>query len=171
MIVSIIKVGPDNTGAFADIWISWLRNATGRGPEAEDLQVMTDPGAYYEKTGGTALLAICEDQVVGAVGVKGLGSSGFELCKLVVMEAARGNGAGRALVEACLRYARKRGGPVLYLQSFNALEIALGLYRRMGFIETGAPPEMTVLIRTEVVMAKALRSEGVTPSGMERGAA
>jgi putative acetyltransferase len=130
----------------------------GRDSEPEDLQVMADPGAYYGETGGTALLAIFEETIVGAIAVKGLGASGVELCKLVVTEAARGHGAGRALVQACLHYTKKRGGPVLYLQSFNALQIALGLYGRMGFVEASAPPEMTVLARAEVVMAKALES-------------
>jgi putative acetyltransferase len=158
MTVSIIKIGPENMDAFASIWISWLKNTIGRDPEAEDLEVMADPAGYYAKTGGTALLAMDEGEIVGGVAVKGLGASGFEFCKLIVTETARGNGGGRALVEACLHYAKKQGGPVLYLQSFSALQIALGLYSRMGFVETGAPPEMTVLARTEVVMANALGS-------------
>lgn len=158
MTVSIIEIGPDNADAFASIWIRWLQNTIGRDPEPEDLEVMADPADYYGKTGGTALLAMDDGEIVGGVAVKGLGAAGFEFCKLVVTEAARGNGAGRALVEACLHYAKEQGGPVLYLQSFNALQVALGLYGRMGFVQTDAPPEMTVLARTEVVMAKALGS-------------
>ena len=140
--------------AFAGIWIPWLRDTMGRTPEAEDLEVMADPAAYYRKSGGEAFLASIDGAVVAAVAVKGLGASGFEFCKLVVTEAARGHGAGRALVETCLHYAAEHGGPALHLQSFNALDVALGLYRRMGFVDAPAPVEMTVLARTEVIMSK-----------------
>jgi putative acetyltransferase len=89
------------------------------------------------------------------VAVKGLGDSGFEFCKLVVTQASRGHGAGRALVQPCLDFAQQKGGPALYLQSFKPLDVALGLYQRMGFCDAPPPPEMAVLARTEVIMAKA----------------
>ena len=127
----------------------------GRTPEAEDLQIMADPATYYRATGGEAFLATLDGITVGAVAVKGLGGSGFEFCKLVVTEASRGHGAGRALVETCLEYSRVHGGPALYLQSFRALDVALGLYERMGFQNAAPPPEMTVLARTEVIMRRA----------------
>jgi putative acetyltransferase len=160
MTISITTIAPDQIGAFASIWVPWLRDTMGRMPEAEDLEVMADPSTYYRKTGGEAFLAWLDGEVVGGVAVKGLGKSGFEFGKLVVTEAARGHGAGRTLVETCLRFAAERGGPMLYLQSFNALDVALSLYRRMGFIDIAAPPEMTVLARTEVIMAKTAGIEG-----------
>jgi GNAT superfamily N-acetyltransferase len=156
MALTTDTIRPDETGAFADIWIPWLRDTMGRQPEPEDLDVMADPAAYYRRTGGEAFLAHIDGEVVGAVAVKGLGASGFEFCKLVVTDRARGQGAGRRLVEACLDFASRQGGPSLYLQSFNALDIALSLYRRMGFVDAPAPVGMTVLARTEVIMVKHL---------------
>ena len=44
---------------------------------------------------------------------------------------------------------------MLYFQSLNALEVALGLYGRMGFEDVPAPPEMAVPARTQVIMARA----------------
>ena len=146
---------PQDTGAFAAIWLPWLCDTMGRTPEPEDLEVMADPAAYYRRGGGDAFLASLDGRTVGAVAVKRLGAAGHEFCKLVVDESARGHGAGRALVEQCLGFAADHGGPCLYLQSFNALDVALGLYRRMDFVDVTAPPEMTVLARTEVIMAKA----------------
>jgi putative acetyltransferase len=46
-----------------------------------------------------------------------------------------------------------------FLQSFNALDVALGLYRRMGFIDSPAPAAMSVLARTEVVMNQILTTK------------
>ena len=150
MTLQITPIAADRKDAFAAIWIPWLRDTMGRTPEADDLAVMADPAAYYRRSGGEALLALLD----GAVAVKGLGAAGFEFCKLVVTEGARGHGAGRALVEACVQFAGDAGGPALYLQSFNALDVALGLYRRMGFTDASAPAGMTVLARTEVIMSK-----------------
>jgi len=147
---------PNQRTAFAEIWIPWLRDIMKRTPEPEDLAIMADPASYYREHGGEAFLAVLDGQVVGAVAVKKLGDAGFEFCKLVVAEKARGHGAGRALVESCMAFAADQGGPSLYLQSFKALDVALGLYRRMGFIDSAAPPGMSVLARTDVIMMKAV---------------
>jgi GNAT superfamily N-acetyltransferase len=139
-------------GDFAAIWIPWLASM-GRSPEAEDLAIMADPAAYYRATRGEAFLARLDGETVGAVAVKGLADDGFEFCKLIVTDKARGHGAGRALVQTCLDFAATHGGPALYLQSFKALDVALGLYERMGFRDASAPPPMVVLARTQVIMA------------------
>ena len=154
MSLKIKPIDEAQTDAFAAIWIPWLRDKMQREPEPEDLEVMADPGRYYRASGGEAFLASLNGTVVGVVAVKGLGPAGYEFCKLVVSEAARGHGAGRALVQTCLEFADRCGGPALYLQSFNALDIALNLYRKMGFVDAAPPDEMTVLGRTEVIMAK-----------------
>lgn len=155
MPLKVTPMQPDQITAFAEIWIPWLKATMGLSPEPEDLRAMADPLAFYGESGGAVFLAFLDDEVVGAVAVKGLGAAGFEFCKLVVTEAARGHGAGRALVDACLNYAAAQGGPWLWLQSFNKLDVALGLYRRMAFADAPPPPEMLVLGRTEVVMRKA----------------
>jgi putative acetyltransferase len=154
--VSIEPICDDQRDAFAAIWIPWLRDTMKRSPESEDLAIMANPAAYYRSHGGDVFLAFIEHQVVGAVAVKKLGPSGFEFCKLVVTEAARGHGVGRGLVEHCLRFAADHGGPALFLQSFRALNVAVGLYERMGFLEVPAPAGMSVLARTEIIMAKAV---------------
>ncbi len=152
--LEIGAMAPRQIGEFASIWVPWL-DSMGRVPEAEDALIMRDPAAYYRATGGDAFLAKLGGVTVGAVAVKGLGSNGFEFCKLVVTEAARGHGAGRALVQHCLDFSAVNGGPALYLQSFSALEIALGLYARMGFRDATPPAGMVVLARTQIVMSKA----------------
>lgn len=152
--LDILPIQANQRTAFAEIWIPWLRDTMKRTPEAEDLAIMEDPATYYREHGGEVFLAVLDDQIVGAVAVKKLGDAGFEFCKLVVAEKARGHGAGRALVERCVAFTANRGGPALFLQSFKALDVALGLYRRMGFMESPAPPGMSVLARTDVIMMK-----------------
>jgi GNAT superfamily N-acetyltransferase len=155
--LEIRPVDAAHRDAFAAIWVPWLKETIGLDPEPEDVLAMADPAAYYGRSGGEALLALLDGEVVGAVALKGLGPSGFEFCKLVVTEAARGHGVGRALVEACLDFCAHRRA-TLWLQSFNRLEVALGLYRRMGFLDTPPPAEMSVLARTEVIMSMPARA-------------
>ena len=154
MALEIVPIDEARRDAFACIWIPWLKETMGITPEAEDLDAMADPAAYYGRSGGGALLALQDGEVVGAVALKGLGVAGFEFCKLVVTDKARGKGAGRALVEACLNVSRAEGGKTVWLQSFNKLDVALGLYRRMGFEDAPPPAQMNVLGRTEVIMKK-----------------
>ena len=153
--LTIAPMTPKQTHEFASIWIPWLEGM-GRVVEAEDAAIMANPAAYYRASGGEAFLARIGTETVGTVAIKGLGPSGFEFCKLVVSDGARGTGAGRALVEQCLDFAAAKGGPALYLQSFKALDVALGLYERMGFADAPAPPGMNVLARTQVIMAKSV---------------
>jgi ribosomal protein S18 acetylase RimI-like enzyme len=52
---------------------------------------------------------------------------------VVVDKASRGQGAGAALVNACLDIAREKGAQVAELQSRKSREAANRLYHRMGF--------------------------------------
>ncbi len=149
----IARMAPEDREQFASIWVPWLKSM-GRSPEPEDLAIMADPAAYYRSEGGDAFLARLDGRTVGAVAVKELGEDGFEFCKMIVTSEARGHGLGRALVQTCLDFARDQGNRPLYLQSFNELDVALGLYRKMEFEDCPPPPAMNVLARTEVIMCR-----------------
>jgi GNAT superfamily N-acetyltransferase len=145
-------------GKFAELWVPWLKSMTGKDPEPEDLLAVGDPESFYVTGGGTVLFALQNAQPTGVVAVKNLSGGVFEFCKLVVLDQARGFGVGRALVEACISFARGHGGRLLMLQSFRRLEVALGMYERMGFVPMTPPPEMLVLARTEIVMGLTLKT-------------
>lgn len=154
--VSIVHYGPAYSHTFAQLWVPWLKQMTGNDPEPEDQQVMDDPEAFYIASGGAVFFALLRGEPVGVVAVRKLSPDVFEFCKLVVLENGRGLGIGSLLVNACLAFSRSNGAKVLMLQSFRKLAVALGMYERMGFIDTQPPPEMTVLKRTEIVMGMAL---------------
>jgi ribosomal protein S18 acetylase RimI-like enzyme len=54
-----------------------------------------------------------------------------------VVAAARNQGVGRRLIEAAISYARAAGAPYLFLVVDPTNALAIALYRRMGFVETG----------------------------------
>ncbi len=156
--LEIVSCTPQLRGKFAEIWVPWLRSMTGKEPEPEDLVAVGDPESFYVKGGGAVLFALQQGEPMGVVAVRNLGSGAFEFCKLVVVERARGLGVGRALVEACVSFVRNAGGRLLMLQSFRRLEVALGMYERMGFVPMAPPPQMLVLSRTEIVMGLPLEA-------------
>lgn len=53
---------------------------------------------------------------------------------LVVDPPHRGNGAGRALTEACIARARRDNSPVIALHTSPIMTVALPMYLRMGFV-------------------------------------
>lgn len=57
-----------------------------------------------------------------------------ELRLLAVAPSARGHGVGKALVEECVRRARAAGAAELGLHTSRTMEVALGMYERMGFV-------------------------------------
>jgi ribosomal protein S18 acetylase RimI-like enzyme len=59
------------------------------------------------------------------------GSAGIRM--LAVAPSAHGQGVGRQLTDYCVARARKEGRSVLLLHSTPFMEIAQGLYKRMGF--------------------------------------
>jgi ribosomal protein S18 acetylase RimI-like enzyme len=57
-----------------------------------------------------------------------------ELRLLAVAASARGHGVGKALVLECVRRARAAGPAELGLHTSGSMEVALGMYERMGFV-------------------------------------
>ncbi|HVH23217.1 MAG TPA: GNAT family N-acetyltransferase [Pseudonocardia sp.] len=103
------------------------------GQEHADGEV-DDPRAAYRA--GALLLARSGGRAVGVVGVRGLGPGVAELKRMYVTPAARGLGAGRALLDAAVTTASGLGFRVLQLQTRPAdMAVAHRLYRERGFLE------------------------------------
>ena len=91
---------------------------------------------------GEILVAECRGVAAGAVAYIGPGrlprADFFEaewpiIRMLVVDPAARGQGIGRALTQACFGLARRDRAEMIALHTSPAMEVALALYLRMGF--------------------------------------
>ena len=99
-------------------------------PTMERLQaMMADPAV-------TLLFAKAGQEIVGTATVIVYTTPFWikaRLDEVVVDEAARGQGVGAALVNACLYVARRSGAQVAELQSGVQREAANRLYPRMGF--------------------------------------
>ena len=60
---------------------------------------------------------------------------------LSVAPAARGRGIGRRLTEECIARARRDGAAAIGLHTSPAMQVALPLYERLGFVRERAIPD------------------------------
>lgn len=158
--ITIERVQSSHGDAFARLWLPWLRELTGRDPEPEDVATTGDPAAYFSERGGVAFVAMAGDVPVGMIGVRRLVGNDYEFIKLLVADAARGQGLGRRLIAACEDFVATAGGGRMWLQTLRCLDAALVVYRRMGYVEAPPPPAMTTLQRTELIMVKPITAAG-----------
>jgi len=96
------------------------------------------PGAY-QPPAGSLLLAERVGEAVGCVALRPLAPPEIaEIKRLYVRRAARGAGAGRALIDAVLAEARRAGYERVRLDTLPVMKEAQSLYRALGFVEIPA---------------------------------
>lgn len=104
-------------------------------------------GEMYGPPKGVLLMAEDADGPVGCVGVRATQEPGVcEMKRLYLRTRARGSGAGRRLAEAALDAAKDAGYQKMVLDTLPSMQVAIGLYRSMGFTARdpyyeGAPVE------------------------------
>lgn len=81
-----------------------------------------------------------DEALLGVVALKALDDTSGEVKSMHVAQAARGQGAARALMEHLIAQARQRGYRSLWLETGNSqgFQAALTLYAKLGFKE--CPP-------------------------------
>ena len=130
-------------------FIDWLR---GRYPEKRDEierylthqefdEQIKDVRTIYGPPDGECLLAVLGGQPVGIVMLKDKGEGICEMNRMFVSEAARGAGAGRALVARLQERAREMGFQRMILGALPRHHEALALYRKMGFVDDPRPKD------------------------------
>ena len=102
---------------------------------AAELPLDVDRAAASWQLEGT-LVAVADGELVGRIRIDptwfGYGEIG-----MMVVESWRGRGVGTALVLAAADWARERGLHKLSLGVFPTNDAAIGLYRKLGFVEEG----------------------------------
>jgi GNAT superfamily N-acetyltransferase len=103
--------------------------------EPLDFEILQDPDTHLIRKGGRIFMASFNDEMVGTVGLKHLGSGVFELTKMAVDERFQGKKIGRALAEAAIEGAKQSGAKKIILYSNTKLQPAMALYYKLGFKE------------------------------------
>ncbi len=115
--------------------------ATGCGFAINDPEVDWMSRAYAQPQ---CAYFVVEDEgvVLGGGGIaplEGGDAATCELRKMYFLPAARGRGAGAAMMERCLEAARELGFRQCYLETLSGMDAAMKLYERSGFRRRDAP--------------------------------
>lgn len=136
---------------FARLNLEWLERWFT--VEPVDRMVLEDPEGRILANGGQVLFAVDEaGHAFGTVALLHEGGGVYELTKMAVAPAARGQGLGRALMVAALARFHALGGRELFLESSSRLTNALALYESVGFEHRAAPRPGSHYARADVYM-------------------
>lgn len=136
----IVPYAPQYQADWKRINVAWI--AKSFVVEAVDLEVLDHPQENILDRGGSILLAVEGDAVVGTCALVLARPGVYQMVKMAVDEAWRGHGIGRTLGHAIIEEARLRGGHTLMLYSNRSgSAAAVELYRALGFVEAPLPTQ------------------------------
>ncbi|MEO6950220.1 MAG: GNAT family N-acetyltransferase [Polyangia bacterium] len=98
---------------------------------ASDVQLEGAPESFHP---GVLYVAMSGDELVGMAGVYPLGEGLWELRKMFLRVASRGQGIGQQLLERCITFVRGKDGRTVVLDTAEAMDKAIALYERNGFV-------------------------------------
>lgn len=101
--------------------------------EDSDREILENPQQKILNPGGHIFMALDNGQVVGTCALVKMSDRTYELAKMAVASAARGNGIGWLLGQTAVNKARELGVEVLFIESNTQLKPAISLYQKLGF--------------------------------------
>jgi putative acetyltransferase len=113
------------------------------------------PGDYGPPRGALLIARATDREPLGCIALRPLDTDSCEVKRLYVSPAARGQGLGRALIEALIIEATNLGYPQVKLDTLPNMTEAISLYRRLGF--TSIPPYGSHPYPGLICLGKALR--------------
>jgi putative acetyltransferase len=136
--MKIVEFQLEHADAFKALNVAWI--AKYFAIEAKDLEVLDDPHGKIVAKGGRIFMAYsAAGEPVGCAALIAMPDGGYEVAKMTVVEAVRGSGLGRILMQRCIDAGAEARAPRLYLETNSSLAPALGLYRAMGFRDVANP--------------------------------
>jgi GNAT superfamily N-acetyltransferase len=109
----------------------------GAGSTTDD-EVTQLPGSYADRGGAFWVATDEAGLILGTCGAFPVAPSVYELRKMYLLPAARGRGAGRQLLDACVAWTRARGALRLVLDTTEQMDRAIAFYEKHGFVRDDA---------------------------------
>jgi N-acetylglutamate synthase-like GNAT family acetyltransferase len=114
--------------------------------------MLNDPENEILNKGGRIYYAQENGRITGTYSLLKINDTVYELGKMAVTSASRGNGTGNALMQHCLYVSKQMGIEKLVLYSNRKLHPAIHLYTKFGFCEV--PMEKSYYERADIKMEK-----------------
>lgn len=108
----------------------------GKGAKTDD-ELRDLPGSYASH-GGAFWVATRGDTLLGTCGVFPVAPDTFELRKMYLDPAARGQRLGERLLDLAVAWARAQGGKRMVLDTVDEMTRAIAFYERHGFVRDDA---------------------------------
>ena len=117
---------------FIDLNLAWLNKYFKI--EKNDLDMLNGVESLIEQ-GAAVYFALDQEKVIATCMIIPRENCTWEICKLATNEKYQGNGAGSAVLKACMNHAVEHGAKKLMIVSNRILTAAMHLYSKMGFYE------------------------------------
>ena len=131
--IKIIPYLPAHQPWFEKLNRAWIEKYFWMEPI--DFDILGNPELHILKKGGFIFMAEHENEIVGTVALKFSSSGVYEFTKMAVDEKFQGKSIGKLLALAAIAKANELMAEKIILYSSTKLIPALGLYRKLGFLE------------------------------------
>lgn len=101
--------------------------------EPVDEYVLTNPEEAILKNGGAILMASCDGEMAGTVGLRKVNDTTYEFTKMAVDKRFRRRGIAEVLSYASFEKAKELGADTVILYSNTKNAGAIKLYEKLGF--------------------------------------
>jgi GNAT superfamily N-acetyltransferase len=146
--IQIIDFNPNLQTDFERITKQWVEKYFSLEPF--DIAQLENPDENILSKGGAILFAKEGEKIIGTVGLLKVEDGVFEMVKMGVIPEAQGRKVGKLLAMAVLEKAKAFGANKVILYTNSKLEVALNLYRKIGFRES--VPECGKYSRCDIKM-------------------
>lgn len=161
---------PEDRQAFIDLNRDWIEEYFEL--EDSDREQLEELEASILDKGGQIIIALLNDRVVGTGAIlpphhdPGDGRKWLEIVKMAARKKLRGQGIGRAVIDALIQQARAMDADAIWLETNADLTAAIRLYERSGFRHLGSDDLWpTPYARCNVQMALQLSSVAAAQDG------
>lgn len=117
---------------FIELNLAWIEKYFK--VEPQDVEMLNNIEQIIA-AGAMIYFALEADTVIATCMVMPKNDQVWEICKLAADENYQGRGAGSAVLEACMNYAKNRGAKKLLIVTNTILSAAMHLYEKVGFRE------------------------------------
>ncbi|MBL0063990.1 MAG: GNAT family N-acetyltransferase [Bacteroidetes bacterium] len=133
MATEIVQYSEKFKGYFKSLNEEWLNKYYSI--TQADLEILENPERIIQE-GGYVFFAVLDDVVVGTCAIVPHEVHSCELIKMGVRENYQGKGIGKLLLEKVIEQAREKGFRTMTLETASTLEVAVSLYKKIGFVQT-----------------------------------